>query len=42
MFDSNTPIKYQEVARLAVQITGKDRKDDLFLLTGIRNILEGR
>lgn len=42
-FSREIPRKYQEVARLAVQITGEkaDKRDDLFLLTGIKNILIG-
>lgn len=42
-FSKDTPRKYQEVARLAVQITGEkaDKRDDLFLLKGIKNILIG-
>lgn len=40
---SNIPTKYQEVARLASQITGRkeDRYDDIFFLNGIKNILIG-
>jgi len=42
-FNTTTSRKYQEVARLASQITGnkKDKKDDLFMLKGIKNILIG-
>ena len=42
-FNTSVPRKYQEVARLASLITGnkKDRKDDLFMLKGIKNILIG-
>lgn len=42
-FDDDLPIKYQEVAYLASQYKGtfRSRKDDEFLLTGIKNILEG-
>lgn len=42
-FNTTTSRKYQEVARLASQITGnkKDKKDDLFMLKGIKNILSG-
>lgn len=42
-FNTTVPRKYQEVARLASQITGKakDKKDDLFMLNGIKNILMG-
>jgi len=42
-FNTTVPRKYQEVARLASQITGKakDKKDDLFMLIGIKNILMG-
>jgi len=42
-FTTSVSRKYQEVARLASQITGnkKDKKDDLFMLKGIKNILIG-
>lgn len=37
------PTKYQEVARLATQITGRkqDFYDDIFFLNGIKNLLIG-
>jgi hypothetical protein len=43
-FQSNIPIKYQEVARLAVQYSGKSLNwlDDKFILIGIKNLLMGR
>lgn len=40
-FSDDLPIKYQEVANLASQIEGtiRSKKDDLFLLKGIKNVL---
>jgi lipopolysaccharide/colanic/teichoic acid biosynthesis glycosyltransferase len=44
LFTNDTPIKYQEIARLAVQYSGtqSDWLDDKFILTGIKNLLNGR
>jgi hypothetical protein len=42
-FTNELPIKYQEVHRLVVQLSGKanDWNDDKFILTGIKNLLMG-
>jgi lipopolysaccharide/colanic/teichoic acid biosynthesis glycosyltransferase len=44
LFSNDLPIKYQEVIRLVSQYSGKrsDWLDDKFILTGIKNILNGR